>query len=507
MFPCARSDNAEMPRRSPSRLPRARALPVVGIAGVAFATIGISAGGTNWALVSLAAAYTALLAGAARAVRWHNLPPAALLVLPVGCDGLIAMLRHAQGGSTSGYGALTILPVVWAALALGRRAVLLLIGCTASVLVFPIVFIGAPDYPSTGWRGAVLLTVVAGVVGLVTDRVLTEQHRLAKLAGERARALDRILRTQRTIATTEPDLEQVMATVVSEAIELTNAEGAVVEIPDGGDIVYRSVAGSATSFLGLRQPAAGSISGLCIETGNPLVVADCETDARVDAEACREIGARSLVVVPLVNDGRTAGVLKVFSSAAGAVGADEARVLGLLGHVIGTGLARAELVEMLAEHAQTDKLTGLSNRRSWDDQLARAMHRAVRAGDPLSVAICDVDGLKRVNDEQGHAAGDALLQAVAGTWRGAARLGDLVARIGGDEFAILLYGADESTAEAVLERLAAHLPDGCSAPGGVAEWDGSESAAELLERADEQMYERKRERRRTLASGRQNAAS
>ena len=274
----------------------------------------------------------------------------------------------------------------------------------------------------------------------------------------------------------------------------------MVEIPDGDEMVYRSVAGSAESHLGVRLASEGSISGLCIATGNTLVVTDSDTDARVDAEACRRVGARSMVVVPLVHDGRTAGVLKIFSSVAGAVGADEARVLGLLANVIGAGLARAELVEMLADHAHTDKLTGLPNRRSWDDQLARAMSQALRAEEPLSVAICDVDGLKEVNDEQGHAAGDELLRTVARVWRSTARGGDLVARIGGDEFAILLYRADESTAEAVLERLAAQLPAGCAAPGGVAEWDGHESAAELLGRADEHMYERKRHGRRTLTS-------
>lgn len=500
MFIRVSSDTRTVTRRSTSRLLRAPALPVLGISGLAFATVGISAGGTDWELVGVAAAFATALALAARLVRWHHLPPVALLVLPVGCDGLIAMLRHGQGGGSSGYGSLTILPVVWAALAFGRRAVLLLTLCTASLFVFPIVFIGAPDYPSTGWRGALLVTVVSAVVGLVTSSVLDEQNRQAKLARARARALDRILRTQRAIATTEPDIEQVMATVVAEALELTGAEGAVVEIPEDGEMVYRAVAGSAEPHLGLRLVADGSISGLCVASGNTLVVTDSETDARVDPEASRRVGARSMVVVPLVHDGRTAGVLKVFSSAAGAVGADEARVLGLLANVIGTGLARAELVEMLADHAHTDKLTGLPNRRSWDDQLARAMAQAVRSGNPLSVAICDVDGLKDVNDEQGHGAGDELLRTVARVWRNAARGGDLVARIGGDEFAILLHGADESTAEAVLERLAAQLPAGCSAPGGVAEWDGGETAAELLARADEQMYERKRHGRRSLSS-------
>ena len=110
-------------------------------------------------------------------------------------------------------------------------------------------------------------------------------------------------------------------------------------------------------------------------------------------------------LVPLLHAGRAAGVLKVYSSEPGAVGADEARVLGLLGNVIGTGLARAELFATMTEHASTDALTGLANRRSWDDQLARAIAHAERTHETLSVAVCDVDGLKQLNDRRGSRSG------------------------------------------------------------------------------------------------------
>ena len=183
------------------------------------------------------------------------------------------------------------------------------------------------------------------------------------------------------------------------------------------------------------------------------------------------VGARSLVVVPLLHAGRAAGVLKVYSSEVGAVGADEARVLGLLGNVIGTGLARAELFATMTEHASTDALTGLANRRSWDDQLARAIAHAERTHETLSVAVCDVDGLKELNDRQGHAAGDALLRGIAERWRADARAADLIARVGGDEFAILLPGADEVAAQDVVERLVGALPPGTSVSFGIAEWD------------------------------------
>ena len=266
-------------------------------------------------------------------------------------------------------------------------------------------------------------------------------------------------------------LDDVLETVVEEALALTAADAAVVELPDGDELVYRAVAGAAVPFAGLRIPAAGSASGYCLATVEPLVIHDSETDERADRDACRQVGARSLVVVPLLHAGRAAGVLKVYSGEAGAVGMDEARVLGLLGNVIGTGLARAELFETMSEHASTDALTGLANRRSWDDQLARAIAHAERTHETLSVAVCDVDELKQLNDREGHAAGDALLRDVAKRWRDEARAADLIARIGGDEFAILLPGADEVAAQDVVDRLVQTLPPGIAVSFGIAEWD------------------------------------
>jgi diguanylate cyclase (GGDEF)-like protein len=99
-----------------------------------------------------------------------------------------------------------------------------------------------------------------------------------------------------------------------------------------------------------------------------------------------------------------------------------------------------------------------------------------------------------VNDREGHAAGDAFLREVADCWRAGARASDLVARIGGDEFALLLPGADELGAAEVVARLAAALPVGRSVSYGLAEWDLRETGAELMARADARMYVAKRRR-------------
>lgn len=463
----------------------------LGFALVALATTALRSDSTDWEYLTFAVAAAAVLVGAAYALP-RFVPKSSLLLLPLLCDTLIALLRESQGGASSGYSALLVLPVVWVAFVGGRRSVLLVVAALAATLAVPILVVGAPTYPSTGWRGALLLTLVSAIVGLVTEYGVRTTRRHGEIEAQRARMLDRLVQTQSAIAMSDFGFDDVLQTVVDEALALTNADASVVELPEGEDLVYRAVAGSAEPYVGMRIPAEGSASGYCLANVEPLVVSDTEDDDRVERDACRKVGARSMVVVPLIHAGRPAGVLKVYSAEPGRVGADEARVLGLLGNVIGTGLARAELFATMTEHASTDALTGLANRRSWDEQLTRAIAHAERTQETLSVAVCDVDGLKEINDRSGHAAGDELLRGIAERWRTDARAADFIARIGGDEFAIMLPGADENGAQDVVERLIRTFPEGTSVSFGVAEWDLREDALDLMTRADLRMYDEKR---------------
>jgi diguanylate cyclase len=463
----------------------------LGFACVALATTGLRSAHTDWLFLGLAVFAAVMLVAVAFALP-RRLSSNALVLLPLLCDAVIALLREAQGGAQSGYAALLVLPVVWVAFVGSRRSVLLVVAALAATLAIPILAVGAPSYPSTGWRGALLLTLVAAIVGVVTEYGVRATRVHGEDEAQRARMLDRLVQTHTAIAMSDFGFEDILETVVEEALALTGADAAVVELPEGEDLVYRAAAGTARAFVGLRIPADGSASGYCVAQLEPLVVSDTEIDRHVDRDACRQVGARSMVIVPLIHAGRAAGVLKVYSATAGAVGADEARVLGLLGNVIGTGLARAELFATMTEHAVTDALTGLANRRSWDEQLARAVAHAERTHETLSVAVCDVDGLKAINDRRGHAAGDELLRGIAERWRAEARAADFIARIGGDEFAIMLPGADESGAHDVVERLIGSLPQGTSVSFGVAEWDLREDAVGLMTRADLRMYDEKR---------------
>jgi len=154
--------------------------------------------------------------------------------------------------------------------------------------------------------------------------------------------------------------------------------------------------------------------------------------------------------------------------------------------------AQLRLVQRLRHGAEVDALTGLANRARFLQTLGQQLGRARQRG-PVSVALFDLDGFKQVNDTFGHHAGDVLLQEVAEAWREAVRPCDLLARYGGDEFALLLPGVDEDVARAVVRRLQSAHPAGSS--GGAATWRPGESVTELLHRADVALYADKRARR------------
>ncbi len=156
------------------------------------------------------------------------------------------------------------------------------------------------------------------------------------------------------------------------------------------------------------------------------------------------------------------------------------------------GLAgRARLRDQVA----TDELTGVIRRAAGLAAAEREVGRAHRSGRPLAAAFVDVDGLKRVNDARGHAAGDALLRGVTGALKGRLRAEDVIFRYGGDEFVCLLPGSTAAAAAAVLsEALAAARTEGNSFSIGLASLRQGEDARTLLARADADLYARRSEK-------------
>jgi diguanylate cyclase (GGDEF)-like protein len=146
----------------------------------------------------------------------------------------------------------------------------------------------------------------------------------------------------------------------------------------------------------------------------------------------------------------------------------------------------------LARIARTDALTGVPNRRAWDEQLGVELARAARTMAPVCIALLDLDHFKAFNDRQGHPAGDALLRAAASAWRAELRGIDVLARYGGEEFGLVLPGCTLEEGAAIVDRLRAMTPLGETSSAGVAAWDGLESGYTLVARADRALYAAKR---------------
>jgi len=176
------------------------------------------------------------------------------------------------------------------------------------------------------------------------------------------------------------------------------------------------------------------------------------------------------------------------------LGVGAATIVGLL---VGRFIERRRMLESAAQIALTDPLTGLANRRAWEEELRREVARARRNSHRLALVMLDLDHFKELNDTQGHQAGDTVLAEAAASWRGAVRTTDFLARYGGDEFAMLLPDCPDEYGEMVLERIRTAIPPGCSASAGIAYWNGAETAEALLARADAALYEAKRAGRNT----------
>jgi diguanylate cyclase (GGDEF)-like protein len=310
-----------------------------------------------------------------------------------------------------------------------------------------------------------------------------------------ADTLQAIIDLQNRIVATGLNLEAVMAVVVRELPALLPVvDGAVIELREGDEMVYRAASGSATSAIGLRLPMEGSLSGACVREGRALYAADCTSDPRVDADACRALGIRSMVCLPLISHATCVGACKAFSSRPDAFTEQHFAVLSNIASIIAASISHSLQFAAAIDAGHRDSLTGLGNRRSFDIDLPHWMASARRSTLPLSLAVLDLNGFKMLNDRFGHRLGDAALANVGTILGSVVRTSDTAYRIGGDEFAAILVGADERGAKHLLERAnaaigAVHVAGiPLNVAIGVATLHESDDAASFFDRADDAMY-------------------
>ncbi|HEY6771167.1 MAG TPA: sensor domain-containing diguanylate cyclase [Solirubrobacterales bacterium] len=307
-----------------------------------------------------------------------------------------------------------------------------------------------------------------------------------------------IIKTQSEIASSDLDTDQVMHLTATRAQEITDATSAVIELPEGDEMVYAVTSGEATPYLGIRMDRRSTLSGLALDRDQVLYCEDTEIDPRVDRRASRRVNLRSMICVPLKHQGQAVGVLKVYSPSPRHFGPADVETLNLLSEAISAHLAHASLFELAAKEGRTDALTGLFNRRAYEERRVIEAARSARYGRPLALCIFDLDGFKAVNDRYGHPAGDEVLRGVADVI-GSSRLTDDAFRIGGDEFAVLMPETKLDGGKIAGKRLAdaiaqAKLGDGTvTASYGMAATVGD--ALSLHDAADRALLAAKRKMR------------
>ncbi len=275
---------------------------------------------------------------------------------------------------------------------------------------------------------------------------------LSRMDGHSDR-LRAIIATQTEIAASDLNLLATMQLIAERSQELTRASGAAIEIAEGEEMVYEVTAGDATPYLGMRTRQDESLAGLCFTEARVLRSDDTAGDPRVDAELARSAYAASIVCVPLLHRREAIGVLKVYSDLTANFDDDSVEALELLTDAIGAQVTHATSFDVEAHDSRHDSLTGLPNRRAYEERLAVETSRANRYGNPLAICLLDLDGFKGVNERLGHPAGDEVLREVA-RMIDESRVADDAFRIGGDEFAILMPQTTPAEARRGAERLA-----------------------------------------------------
>jgi len=306
----------------------------------------------------------------------------------------------------------------------------------------------------------------------VGSRTTQDAARAAAIARARLGAINTQLRTVDTVHATPEHAARIDAALEG----LTQANASALE-----DLTARRIE-PIKAREALRSASDQALAE--IDAALPEVVSETHAQTSQMSQRAREYGQlarQSLVVVSLI----------------------ALALAGLLGYIGWRAVrSNARLLDQLSQIAHEDGLTGAVNRRGLDERLPVELARAGRIAYPLTVVMIDLDHFKRFNDRRGHQAGDTLLRESVTAWRTHLRPMDMLARYGGEEFTLVLPACDAEQACLLIDRLRPLMPARQTFSAGVAKWNGTFSAEELLRSADAALMQAKKAgRNRTIVWG------
>lgn len=301
------------------------------------------------------------------------------------------------------------------------------------------------------------------------------------------------------------DRQDLYETILTKSAELVGAEkGSIMILDDSVLLVKASMGIDRTIIENLKVKVDESIAGFIAKKGVPVVVRDIER-AMPARKNRPEYKTKSFISIPLKMESKVIGVINISDKITGEVFSKEDLDLALsISRYASIALERDayhSMSEELKTISMTDSLTGIFNRRYFLQRLLEEVERFKRHNNGFSIFMIDIDDFKAFNDKYGHLAGDEILKGTTGRIRDGVRAIDMVARLGGEEFGVILPGTGKEDSYVVADRIRAavekmRLPqekfpvkEGATVSIGIAEFPhDTENIDELIDNADKAMY-------------------
>lgn len=303
-------------------------------------------------------------------------------------------------------------------------------------------------------------------------------------------------------------LDETLSVVAVRLKKMIPSDATAIYVRDGDKLIPRYVNGEDFRlFSSLEIPIGAGLSGWVAENRKPILNGNPAVESGHQANPSRFSTLQSALAVPLEGPSGVIGVMALYRGDPDAFSRDHLRIVQAISSKVSLAIENALVFRQMENSATIDYLSGLPNARSLFLRLDNELARCRRSGDPLCVVVCDLDGFKQVNDHLGHLEGNRLLKLVADTLRNQCREYDYVARMGGDEFVLLLPG---SGGDAIRQRIgelrriaietAIPAHNVCMSVGEACYPEDGSDAEELLAAADKRMYAAKQIRRKSGAT-------
>lgn len=256
--------------------------------------------------------------------------------------------------------------------------------------------------------------------------------------------LRHLAETQRLLGSVAARNDESLQVLAERAQAITSADAATVELLDGDELVRSACSGSTAGTQGHRLRVATTISGRCVRLAVPMRCVDTEFDTRVDRSACRRLGIRSMVVVPIMRGDTAVGVMKVSSSHPDHFDESDVEVLQEMAGFIDEVVAPAHGLQLVGQPQGVG--TTLADRGLLVECLEQACRGAEENGLALAVLVIRLNGTGSRHDRLLRMVAEALTKVVRG--------GDVLSRLG-DEFVLICHAARESDAYGIMARVSA----------------------------------------------------